>query len=66
MARRSSLGEALIAEDPINADYRRQLVMNYKNGGDYRKFTDKDGALEYFRRAVTLRRSYSRRIQPMR
>ncbi len=48
------LGKALIAEDPINADYRRQLVMNYKNGGDYRKFTDTDGALEYFRRAVTL------------
>jgi non-specific serine/threonine protein kinase/serine/threonine-protein kinase len=48
------LGKALIAEDPINAEYRRLLVVNYKNGGDYRKFTDTDGALEYFRRAVTL------------
>jgi tetratricopeptide (TPR) repeat protein len=49
-----ALGEALIAENPINADYRRHLVLNYKSGGDYRKFSDKTGALEYFRRAVAL------------
>ena len=49
-----ALGEALIADDPINADYRRALVLNYQNGGDYRRQSDKRGALEYFRRAVAL------------
>ncbi len=49
-----ALGEALIADDPINADYRRGLVLNYKRGGDYRRWTDPRGALEYFRRAVAL------------
>ena len=49
-----ALGEALIADDPINADYRRGLVLNYEYGGQYRKRSDKHGALEYFRRAVAL------------
>ncbi len=52
-----SLGEALIAENPTNADYRRHLVRNYKSAGDYRKKSDKVGALEYFRRAVALEES---------
>lgn len=49
-----ALGEALIADDPINADYRGALVVNYRNGGDYRRQSDPRGALEYFRRAVAL------------
>jgi eukaryotic-like serine/threonine-protein kinase len=49
-----ALGEALIAEDPVNADYRQALVANYAKGGDYRKLTDKQGALGYLRRAVAL------------
>jgi tetratricopeptide (TPR) repeat protein len=44
----------LIAENPINADYRRGLVLNYQQGGDYRRHSDTQGALEYFRRAVAL------------
>ncbi len=53
-SRALTVGEALVAEDPINADYRRGLVLNYKNGGEYRKRSDKEGALGYFRRAVVL------------
>jgi tetratricopeptide (TPR) repeat protein len=49
-----ALGEALIADDPINADYRRGLVRNYQKGGDYRMRSDIPGALEYFRRAAAL------------
>lgn len=49
-----AVGEALIAEDPLNADYRRELVLNYQKGGDIRKNSDKPGALEYFRKAVAL------------
>jgi tetratricopeptide (TPR) repeat protein len=49
-----AVGEALIAEDPLNADYRRDLVLNYQKGGDIRKNSDKPGALEYFRKAVAL------------
>jgi tetratricopeptide (TPR) repeat protein len=49
-----ALGEALIAENPNNADYRRHLVLNYMSGGDDRKYSDKTGALEYFRRGVAL------------
>ena len=29
-------------------------MLNYQNGGDYRKKNDKRGALEYFRRALAL------------
>jgi tetratricopeptide (TPR) repeat protein len=50
----TALGEALIADDPINADYRRALVLNYQNGGDYRRQSDPSGALEYFRKAAAL------------
>jgi serine/threonine protein kinase/tetratricopeptide (TPR) repeat protein len=49
-----ALGEGLIAEDPINTGYRRGLVMNYKSAGHYRHLSDPRGALEYYRRAVTL------------
>jgi tetratricopeptide (TPR) repeat protein len=44
----------LIADDPINADYRRGLVLNYQRGGDYRRMIDPRSALEYFRRAAAL------------
>ena len=49
-----AVGEALIAEDPLNADYRRDLVLNYQKGGDIRKDSDKPGALDHFRKAVAL------------
>lgn len=49
-----AVGEALFAEDPINADYRRGLVLTYQHGGDYRRSSDKAGALAYFRRAAAL------------
>jgi non-specific serine/threonine protein kinase/serine/threonine-protein kinase len=49
-----ALAEALIADDPINAEYRRGLVLLYQQGGDYRKRSDPHGALEYFRKAVAL------------
>ena len=42
----------MLAEDPINADYRRALVVTYQHAGDYRVRNDKRGALEYFRKAA--------------
>ena len=44
----------MLAEDPLNADFRRRLVQSYQNGGDYRKQSDKPAALELFRRAAAL------------
>ena len=49
-----ALGEALILADPLNTEYRRGLILNYRNAGHYRMRTDKPGALEYFRKAATL------------
>ena len=49
-----ALGEALVAEDPVNAAYRRLLIGNYTQAGDYRRASDKNAALDYFRRAVVL------------
>jgi tetratricopeptide (TPR) repeat protein len=49
-----ALGEALVAEDPMNSDYRRALVLNYRKSADYRANSDPRGALEDFRRAVAL------------
>lgn len=49
-----ALGNALLADDAMNADYRRHLVLSYKNGADYRRFSDKPRALDYFRRAIAL------------
>ena len=48
------LGEALLADDPISADYRRDLVLCYQHGGDILQESDKRGALECFRRALAL------------
>ncbi len=53
-SRALALGEALLAEYPLNADYRRILVLIYQHGGNYRKMTDKRGALEYFEKAAAL------------
>lgn len=49
-----ALGESLIAEDPVNADYRRGLAQNYKNGADYRMRSDTARAAEYYRKAAGL------------
>ena len=48
------MGEALLAENPLNADYRRYLMVNYQHAGDYRKQSDKRAALEYFQKAAAL------------
>ena len=49
-----ALGEGLIAEDPVNADYRRALVLSYSRMADSRPKSDAPRALEDFRRAVAL------------
>ena len=61
-----ALGEALLADDPLNADYRRCLVLNYQHGGDFRRESDKRGALEYFRRQRHSMKSCSWRIRATR
>ena len=38
-----ALREALLAEDPTNADYRRDSYISYQNNGDYKSFL-KDNA----------------------
>lgn len=48
------LGEALLAEDPSNADYRRMLARTYQNGGTFRQDSDKGAALDQYGKAVTL------------
>jgi tetratricopeptide (TPR) repeat protein len=48
------VGEALLADDPINADYRQKLILSYQNAGEMRRATDKRGALDYYRRALAL------------
>ena len=53
-AKALALGEALLAQDPLNAEYRRSLVINYQNGGDIRQKIDPRGALESVGRAVEL------------
>lgn len=53
-AKALALGESLLAQDPLNADYRRSLVINYQNGGDIGQKIDQRGALESVRRAVEL------------
>src|SRR6202011_3691992 len=35
-------------------DYRRYLVVNYQHGGDFRRGSDKPGALKYFQKAAEL------------
>ena len=47
-----ALGEELIIDDPLNADYRRGLVLNYVNAGGFLSQSDKRGALEHYRRAI--------------
>jgi tetratricopeptide (TPR) repeat protein len=49
-----ALGDALIAADPINADYQRCLMLGYQHGGQYRVTSNKRGALELFRKAAAL------------
>jgi tetratricopeptide (TPR) repeat protein len=50
-----ALREALVAEDPINADYRRILSISYQNDGDYKAFMKETaGALESFRKKLVL------------
>ncbi len=49
-----ALGEALLAEDPLNADYRRMLARTYQNGGTYRQESDKGAALDHYGKAATL------------
>jgi tetratricopeptide (TPR) repeat protein len=49
-----ALGEALLAEDPLNADYRRMLVLIYQNAAIYRVESNTGVAIEYFGKAVAL------------
>ncbi len=61
-----ALGEALIADDPINADYRRGLVLNYQHGGDFRNGTTRGARWSISAGQQRSTRSCSRRIPPMR
>jgi tetratricopeptide (TPR) repeat protein len=44
----------LIAEDPVNPDNRRLLVLTYQHDGEYRERSDKRDALGFFRKAAAL------------
>ena len=50
----TELGEELVAEDPLNADYRRMLARTYQSDGIYRQDSDKNAAIACFRKAITI------------